>query len=127
MPLIVGMSVLLGCQFLGQILVHELQLHVPGPVVGMVVLLIGLMINGRVPEGLRTSGEGLLRYLTLLFVPAGVGIMVHFDLIKADFWPITVTLVVSTALTLAVTAKVMSWLMRSMPRDPHDEWREERP
>ncbi|WP_040243476.1 CidA/LrgA family protein [Chromohalobacter japonicus] len=127
MPLIVGMSVLLGCQFLGEILVHGLQLPVPGPVVGMVVLLIGLMINGRVPEGLRTSGEGLLRYLTLLFVPAGVGIMVHFDLIKADFWPITVTLVVSTALTLAVTAKVMSWLTRSMPRDPRDEWWEERP
>ncbi|MCK2042276.1 CidA/LrgA family protein [Chromohalobacter sp. TMW 2.2308] len=126
MPLIVGMSVLLGCQFLGEILVHGLQLPVPGPVVGMVVLLVGLMINGRVPTGLRTSGEGLLRYLTLLFVPAGVGIMVHFDLIKADFWPITVTLVVSTALTLAVTAKVMSWLTRSIPKDPRDEWREER-
>ncbi|NWO11869.1 CidA/LrgA family protein [Chromohalobacter salexigens] len=127
MPLIAGMSVLLGCQFLGEILVHGLQLPVPGPVVGMVVLLVGLMINGRVPTGLRTSGEGLLRYLTLLFVPAGVGIMVHFDLIKADFWPITVTLVVSTALTLAVTAKVMSWLTRSIPKDPRDEWREERP
>ncbi|MBZ5877584.1 CidA/LrgA family protein [Chromohalobacter israelensis] len=126
MPLILGMSILLGCQFIGEILVHALHLPVPGPVLGMAVLLVGLMVNGRVPSGLRTSGEGLLRYLTLLFVPAGVGIMVHFGLIEADFWPIVVTLVVSTSLTLAVTAKVMERLTRSTPRDPRDALREDR-
>ncbi|MCI0511216.1 holin-like protein [Chromohalobacter marismortui] len=126
MPLILGMSILLGCQFLGELLVHALSLPVPGPVVGMVVLLVGLMLNGRVPSGLRASGEGLLRYLTLLFVPAGVGIMVHFGLIKTDFWPIVITLVVSTTLTLAVTAKVMEWLTRSTPQDPRDALREDR-
>jgi len=126
MPLILGMSILLGCQFMGELLVHALSLPVPGPVVGMVVLLVALMLNGRVPAGLRASGEGLLRYLTLLFVPAGVGIMVHFDLIKTDFWPIVITLVVSTALTLAVTAKVMEWLTRSTPQDPRDALREDR-
>ena len=71
MPLIVGMSVLLGCQFIGELLVRALAVPVPGPVLGMVVLLIGLMVNGRVPSALRMAGEGLLRYLTLLFVPAG--------------------------------------------------------
>ncbi|MDV6320086.1 CidA/LrgA family protein [Chromohalobacter sp. HP20-39] len=111
---------------MGELLVHALSLPVPGPVVGMVVLLVALMLNGRVPAGLRASGEGLLRYLTLLFVPAGVGIMVHFDLIKTDFWPIVITLVVSTALTLAVTAKVMEWLTRSTPQDPRDALREDR-
>lgn len=117
MPLILGMSVLLGCQFLGELVARGLVMPVPGPVIGMVILLIGLLVRGRVPDSLRRTGEGLLRYLTLLFVPAGVGMMVHASLIRADLWAIVLTLVVSTAMTLAVTAKVMSWLARREGRD----------
>lgn len=112
MPLIMGMSVLLACQFAGELLARGLGLPVPGPVVGMVLLLVGLVVLGRVPSSLRMTGEGLLRYLTLLFVPAGVGLMVHARLIGMDFWPIVSTLVVSTALTLAVTAWVLDRLQR---------------
>lgn len=112
MPLIVGMSVLLGCQFLGELLARGLAAPIPGPVLGMVVLLLGLLILGRVPDALRLAGEGLLRYLTLLFVPAGVGLMMHFDLIRTDFWPLVITLVLSTALTLAATAKILDRLAR---------------
>ncbi len=112
MPLIIGMSVLLGCQFIGELLVRALAVPVPGPVLGMVVLLVGLMINGRVPSALRMAGEGLLRYLTLLFVPAGVGLMTHFGLIREELGVLAVTLVASTALTLAVTAKLLDWLAR---------------
>jgi holin-like protein len=112
MPLIMGMSVLLICQFLGELLARGLMLSVPGPVFGMVILLVGLMVRGKVPESLRMTGEGLLRYLTLLFVPAGVGLMAHFRLIGQDLWPILVTLVVSTAVTLGVTAWVLDRLNR---------------
>lgn len=112
MPLIMGMSVLLTCQFVGELLAIGLGLPIPGPVVGMVILLLGLSIYGKVPKSLRLTGEGLLRYLTLLFVPAGVGLMVHFGLIGIDFWPIVVTLVVSTAITLGVTG----WLLERLNR-----------
>nr|WP_300309317.1 CidA/LrgA family protein [Halomonas sp.] len=110
MPLILGMSMLLACQFLGELLARGLSLPIPGPVIGMVILLVGLMIRGKVPSSLRIAGEGLLRYLTLLFVPAGVGLMVHGRLIADDWIPIVATLVLSTALTLAVTAWVMTRL-----------------
>ncbi|MBH8580623.1 CidA/LrgA family protein [Bisbaumannia pacifica] len=112
MPIVVGLSVLLGFQLLGELLARGLAMPVPGPVIGMALLLGGLLVLGRVPEGLRRTGEGLLRHLTLLFVPAGVGMMVHFELIRADLWPLLITLVASTAITLAVTAKVMSRLSR---------------
>ncbi|WP_192034370.1 CidA/LrgA family protein [Halomonas sp. YLGW01] len=110
MSLIVGFIILLGCQFLGELIVRAFSIPVPGPVVGMVILLVALLVNCGVPKGLRKTGEGLLNYLTLLFVPAGVGMMVHIKLIQADFWTIAVTLIVSTAITLAVTAKVMTWM-----------------
>lgn len=117
MPLIMGMSVLLGCQFLGELLSRGVAIPVPGPVLGMVVLLVALLIYGRVPDSLRLAGEGLLRYLTLLFVPAGVGLMVHFELIKADFWVLLVTLILSTAITLAVTGKVLDRLAKRYSRE----------
>ncbi|CAM3409973.1 CidA/LrgA family protein [Halomonas lysinitropha] len=116
MPLIMGMCVLLACQFAGELVARGLTLPIPGPVIGMVILLVALMIRGRVPASLRLTGEGLLRYLTLLFVPAGVGLMVHFELIGADLWPIAVTLVASTALTLGVTAWVLQRLQHGHAR-----------
>lgn len=112
MPLIMGMCVLLGCQFIGELMARGLAVPVPGPVLGMVVLLVGLIMHGRVPASLRQTGEGLLRYLTLLFVPAGVGLMVHVDLIRDDFWALLAALVASTAITLAVTAKVLDLMSR---------------
>ncbi|MDL4864596.1 CidA/LrgA family protein [Halomonas elongata] len=112
MPLIMGMSMLLACQMLGELVTRGLTLPVPGPVIGMVILLAALIVRGKVPSSLRMTGEGLLRYLTLLFVPAGVGLMVHGALIGADLLPIVVTLVGSTAVTLAVTAWVLSRLQR---------------
>jgi holin-like protein len=54
----------------------------------------------------------LLSNLSLLFVPAGVGVMTHAKLLGRELVPITVSLVVSTLLTIAVTALVMKWLAR---------------
>lgn len=116
MPLIMGMSMLLVCQFVGELVARGLDVPVPGPVIGMVILLAALLVFGKVPDNLRLAGEGLLRYLTLLFVPAGVGLIGHFGLIGADLWPIVVTLVVSTAVTLAVTGRVLEQLNRRRNR-----------
>ncbi|MDN3555207.1 CidA/LrgA family protein [Halomonas maura] len=118
MPLIMGMSMLLACQMLGELAARGLGLAIPGPVIGMVILLVTLMTYGKVPASLRMTGEGLLRYLTLLFVPAGVGLMVHGALIGADFWPIVVTLIGATAVTLAVTGWVLTRLTRLQGRRP---------
>jgi len=107
MALIIGMSILLGCQFLGEIISRTLALPVPGPVLGMLILLIGLMIRGSVPASLRTMGEGLLKYLTLLFVPAGVGLIQHFGLISREIGILIVTLIVSTSVTLLVTSQIL--------------------
>jgi holin-like protein len=107
-----ALFILLGCQLLGEVLAGALALPVPGPVIGMVVLFMALAYRGRVGDNLAGLSTALLAHLSLLFVPAGVGIMRHGGRV-ADDWPaLTITLVVSTVLTLAVTAAVMQWLMR---------------
>ncbi|WP_110665061.1 CidA/LrgA family protein [Salinicola halophilus] len=112
MSLIVGMSILLGCQFLGEVIGRAFALPIPGPVLGMVILLLGLLVRGSVPAGLRSMGEGLLKYLTLLFVPAGVGLIEHFDLIGREFAILIVTLVASSAITLLVTSQTLKLFAR---------------
>ncbi|WP_026381233.1 CidA/LrgA family protein [Afifella pfennigii] len=106
------LTLILSCQLAGELLVAASGLPVPGPVLGMALLFAGLVIRGGIPEGLAEVGDALLSHLSLLFVPAGVGVIVHFSLIGTDALPISVALVASTLLTIAVTAAAMVFLTR---------------
>lgn len=113
--MLLGLMILLGCQLIGELLVVALGVPVPGPVVGMLLLVIALLIaKGRVPEALRRVSNGLLGHLALLFVPAGVGLMNHFELLAKEWMMLAVTLVVSTAITMGVTGWVLSRLIRRL-------------
>ena len=63
------------CQLAGELLVAAAGLAVPGPVIGMLLLFVGLLVHGSVPENLASVGDSLLTHLSLLFIPAGVGIL----------------------------------------------------
>ncbi len=112
MPLIYGITALLVFQLIGEVGVRALGIPVPGPVAGMLLLLVALVVHRGVPAALDHSANGLLSHLSLLFVPAGVGLMVYADRIVAEWLPIVLTLVLSTLLTMAVTAWVMVAVQR---------------
>jgi holin-like protein len=114
------LTVIFACQLLGELLVSATSLPVPGPVCGMAILFAGLLVRGSIPPDLASVGSALLDNLTLLFIPAGVGVMLHAPLIGRDWLAISVSLVVSTALTIAVTALVMTWLTRPSDAPPID-------
>ena len=120
------LTVILACQLAGELIVKAAGLPVPGPVGGMVILFCGLLIRRGIPDGLQKVGDALLANLSLLFVPAGVGVMLHARLIGKDWLPISVALIVSTALTIAVTALLMAWLNRLGARHEVPEKDEER-
>ena len=104
------LTVIFCCQFVGELIVTAVQLPVPGPVVGMTLLFVGLLVRGSIPEDLAATADALIGNLSLLFVPAGVGVMLHANLVGRDWFPISVALVVSTTLTIVVTALIMAWL-----------------
>lgn len=107
-----ALTVLLVFQLVGEGIAHGLDLPVPGPVIGFALLFLALLARGGVPDNMRTTATGLLQHLSLLFVPAGVGVMVHLSRLREEWLPISVTLVVSTVLTIACTALAMRWLIR---------------
>ena len=88
-------------------LVRALQLPVPGPVLGMLLLLLMLIWRGGPSQNLRDTGQSLLSHLSLLFIPAGVGIMVHGQRIAQEWLALMAAVLLSTALALAATALVM--------------------
>ena len=97
------------CQLAGELFVTASSLPLPGPVVGMVLLFVFLVIRGRVlspgvPKDLAGVGDGLLNHLSLLFVPAGVGVMAHFALLEADWVALSTAIIGSSVLTIIVTA-----------------------
>ncbi|MFW1677544.1 CidA/LrgA family protein [Pontibacter sp. JAM-7] len=114
----IGFLILLGFQLAGELLVRWLDVPIPGSVVGMVLLFVGLLLVQDVPEGLRLVSNGLLRVLPLLLVPAGVGIMQYLDLLAEAWAELLIALSVSTFITLLLVAAV---LKKMMPNDEEQQ------
>ena len=93
-----------------------LGLSVPGPVVGMLLLFALLLWRAALLATVRETAQGLLRYLALLFVPAGVGLMRHFGRLRAEALAIGAAVALSTALTIAVTALVFQLAARALDK-----------
>lgn len=91
-----GLTWLLGCQLVGELLVRLVDAPVPGPVVGMIVLFVLLRLRRSGDDAtVVRAADGVLKHLQLLFVPAGVGVVVYLGTIRDDLLPIVVAVVAS--------------------------------
>ena len=124
-------AILLVAQLIGESLARALQVPVPGPVIGLLLLALGLILGRRfgfVTQGslgetpLGRASDGLLRHLSLLFVPAGVGVVQQGSVLIGNGPAIAIALVGSTVLTLIVSVLVFTGVMRLMRLD-RDETR----
>jgi holin-like protein len=95
---------LLGCQAAGEVIRQMFGIPLSGPIIGMILLLAVLMVRGGASDEFCRSGQVTLGYLSLFFVPPGVGIMQHLPLLRAHWLPVLLALIVSTALAMASAA-----------------------
>ena len=112
-------ALLLVFQLVGEVLVQALGLPLPGPLVGMLLLFAALLLRGGLPPG-------LLSHLMLLFIPAVTGVMMYFDRIGREWLPFLAACLLGAALTMAVTAFTLRWMLRltgtpSEPAAPAEE------
>lgn len=114
--MISAIATLLIFQLAGEVLARLAALPVPGPVLGTILLLLFLALRGNVPEPLHAVSSAILRHLSLLFVPAGVGLVLQGARIGSEWEAIAAALVGSTVLTLLVTAAVFRLFARRRPR-----------
>jgi len=106
-----GLAWLLLCQSAGEALTRLLHLRLPGPVIGLLILLV-LLRWQVVRQPVEAAADALLAHLSLLFVPVGVGVMTHIGLISQYGVRLLVALVLSTWIGLAVTALVLRAMLR---------------
>ena len=104
-----GLAWLLVFQSLGELLARGLKLPFPGPVVGMLLLLVALRWPA-VSEPVGQCADFLLAHLSLLFVPVGVGVMTHLSLVSQFGLRMLLVIVLSTLAGLAVTVLGLHWL-----------------
>jgi holin-like protein len=98
-----GFAILLGFQYLGEVIATVLNLPLPGSVIGMVLLLFALRLEIIRLDWVRDAAQLLLDNLSMLFIPAGVGVMVYAELIQQQWLPLTLATTVSSLVVLAVT------------------------
>jgi len=108
--MIEGLLILLCFQAAGELLSWLLLPMIPGPVLGLVLLLVFLRAHRKVPDSVRTVGSGILQHLGLLFVPASVGVVLFAPQLRTHGLALLLALVVSVLTTVAVTGLVLRWL-----------------
>jgi holin-like protein len=111
--MIPAITALLVCQLAGEVAARAFGLPVPGPVIGMVLLFGVLLVRGgEAPPALGATADGLLNNLGLLFVPAGVGVVLHLPLLARDWAPLSLAVVAGTLAAIAATGRIAQWLLR---------------
>lgn len=126
--MIASLSLILACQLVGEIIVRALRVPVPGPVVGFLLLFALLILRDRVAPLARGplvvgriegTAKGMLAHMSLLFVPAGVGVVQNLDLIAAH--GIAIVLVLAGSVILTMLATVLTFLVVGRIAAPEGE------
>jgi holin-like protein len=125
----VALTILVGAQLAGEVLRRLLHLPLPGPVIGMFILAVALVVRARGsidatqpgPSSLEKTATVLISNMGLLFVPAGVGIVAELGVLRREWLPIVAGVVVSTVLGLIVTGVVMHRITGRAERDAMHE------
>ena len=110
--MIQSLAIILAFQLVGEVISRALNLPLPGPVVGLIGLVIACVLRPALADKLRPTTSGLLSNLSLFFVPAGVGIIAHWDLIKAQGFGLAIALMASTILAIAAGAWAFTLVAR---------------
>ena len=94
----------------GELIARLFGWPVPGPVIGMTLFFLTLLARDHVSHDLRANTGAFLQHMSLFFVPAGVGVIVHLQRVASEWLPLTLALVISTFAGMAVTA----WVIKAM-------------
>lgn len=110
-------AALLICQLAGEAIVRAAALPLPGPVAGMALLFALMIVRTPLPSELNPTADGILRHLSLLFVPAGVGVVQQLDRLGHDGLRLLIVIVLTTVISLTVTALVFAGTARLLSAD----------
>ncbi|WP_213712683.1 CidA/LrgA family protein [Cedecea lapagei] len=92
------------CLYAGIFVASLLPIVIPGSIIGMLILFVLLSLQILPAKWVKPSCHLLIRYMALLFVPIGVGVMQYYDVLKAQFGPVVVSCLISTLVVLVIVS-----------------------
>ena len=108
-------------QLIGELVQKVLELNIPGPVIGLILLLTSLLLSKKYDHklienlkiNLINSAENLVHYIPLFFLPVGVGVVMHLSFLEGSLVKVLFIIVFGTLITLAITGLLMEKLLKN--------------
>lgn len=110
--MVVAFLLLVGLQVIGQLIISWLDVPVPGALLGMALMLVGLIVWGRISKELTKVSNVLLSHLMLLFIPSIVAIMTQAQTIAKSWMPYLISCILATGITAMVTALTFQYMLK---------------
>lgn len=104
--------IIITISFIGELLNYLLPLPIPASIYGLVIMLTCLLSGAVKLDDVKNTGKFLVEIMPMLFIPAAVGLLESWGVLKPVFLPIAVITVVSTVLVIAVAGRVTQWILR---------------
>ncbi len=107
-----GLAILLIFQSIGEVATRFIHGVIPGPVIGMILLLVFLVIKKKIAPSIAIAADGLLAHLAIFFIPAAVGVMLYVTELMSAGAAWLLAILLSTAASMAITALLLKWFFR---------------
>ncbi len=116
-----GIFIIFFFQLIGEVVKQYFVLLIPGPVVGLILLLMTLICTqgltssaiGTLSKSIFQSADGILRYLSLLFIPIGVGVIMHLQYLENNILSVMAIILIGTVTSLGLTAVLFERLTKN--------------
>lgn len=117
--------IILLISFAGELLKYVLPLPIPASIYGMVILLVGLLTGWITLDAVKDVGKFLIEIMPVMFIPAGVGLMSSWGILKPLILPVSIITVVTIVTVMAATGKVSQWVIRKGKSDKEENEKDE--
>ena len=117
--------IILVISYAGELLKYVLPLPIPASIFGMVILLVGLLTGWIALDAVKDVGKFLIEIMPVMFIPAGVGLMSSWGILKPLILPVSIITVVTIVTVMAATGKVSQWVIRKGKSDKEENEKDE--
>lgn len=117
--------IILVISYAGELLKYVLPIPIPASIYGMVILLVGLLTGWIALDAVKDVGKFLIEIMPVMFIPAGVGLMSSWGILKPLILPVSIITVVTIVTVMAATGKVSQWVIRKGKSDKEENEKDE--
>ena len=117
--------IILVISYAGELLKYVLPLPIQASIYGMVILLVGLLTGWIALDAVKDVGKFLIEIMPVMFIPAGVGLMSSWGILKPLILPVSIITVVTIVTVMAATGKVSQWVIRKGKSDKEENEKDE--